>query len=280
MPMKTLDYLITVVDFNQEAIVSLIKKTNIKGHILVGNQKRKEYSEEHISVGAADVDIFNLDSKGVSLNRNFLLSKSQADYVTFLDDDIFLSPNYFEIIETELAQKWSDDYSIRFNVQSLNPSRRIRQINKSKKMRLYDLRQYGVCGVLFNRNYLMKNKILFREYIGPGTKINHGEDFVFLSDYYKCGGKIWQNKEAIMYAEQKESTWQGKNRNIKNELFAHGHNYRILFGGRASLYLLIHMLKHRKYYKNGDYSFYKTFKFGLDGIKFRKQIEKGLAKYE
>ncbi len=276
----TLDYLITVVGFNHEKIVSLIKKTNIKGHILVGNQKSKEYSEAHIDIGDAKVDIYNLESKGVSLNRNFLLTKSQADYVTFLDDDIFFSLNYLESVKAEFDKEWPGNYSIRFNVLSLNSSRRIKQINKSKNVGLFDLRQYGVCGVIFNRKYLINRKIFFREYIGPGTSINHGEDYIFLSDYFKSGGKMWQFKEAIMYAEQQESTWQGKNRDIKKELFAHGHNYRLLYKGKASIYLLIHMLKHIKYYKNKEYSFFKTYKLGLEGIKFRINIEKGLKKYE
>lgn len=277
---KSLDYLITVVDFSQEKIFSLVKKTNIKGHVLVGNQKSKAYSEMHFDIGDAKVDVYNLDSKGVSLNRNFLLIKSQADYVTFLDDDIFFSQNYLESIKVELDKEWPNNYSIRFNVSSLNNSRRIKQINKSKNVSLFDLRQYGVWGVLFNRKYLINNNLFFREYIGPGTSINHGEDYIFLSDYFKSGGKIWQSREAIMHAEQQDSTWQGKNRDIKKELFAHGHNYRLLYKKRASIYLLIHMLKHIRYYKNKEYSFFKTYKLGLEGIRFRKDIEKGLRKYE
>lgn len=276
----TLDYLITVVDFSQEKIASLIKKTNIKGHVLVGNQKSKVYSEIHLDIGDAKVDIYNLDSKGVSLNRNFLLTKSQADYVTFLDDDIFFSPNYLESIEAELDKEWPNNYSIRFNVLSLNNLRRIKQINKARNVGLFDLRQYGVWGGLFNRKYLINNNLFFREYIGPGTSINHGEDYIFLSDYFKSGGKMWQSREAIMYAEQQDSTWQGKNRDIKKELFAHGHNYRLLYKKRSSIYLLIHMLKHIRYYKNKEYSFFKTYKLGLEGIRFRKDIEKGLRKYE
>ncbi len=277
---RTLDYLITVVGFSQEKIISLIKKTNVKGHILVGNQKCNEYSETHIDIGDSNVDIYNLESKGVSVNRNFLLRKSAADYVTFLDDDIFLAPNYLDVVYDELNKEWLDIYSIRFNVESLNDSRPIRQINKSKQVSLFELRQYGVCGCLFNRKYLVSKNLFFREYIGPGTSINHGEDYIFLNDFFKSGGKIWQSKEAIMFAEQSESTWQGQNRDIKKEVFAQGHNYRILYKNKAPLYLLIHMFKHINYYKNKDNSFFKTYKFGLDGIKFRKEVEKGFKQYD
>lgn len=277
---KTLDYLITTVGFSQEKIISLIEKSNIEGHVIVGNQKCNQNSESHFKVGCCDVDLFNLTSRGVSISRNFLLSKTKADYVMFLDDDSSFADGYLKEIEYEFLKEHSFNISIRFNVVSLNKSRPIRQINKSKKVSLYNLRQYGVWGIIFNRGFLLKNNLAFREYIGPGTNINHGEDYIFLSDYYKKGGKIWQNKAAIMSAEQEESTWQGKNRNLKNELFAHGHNYRILYKNKASILLLFHMLKHLKFYSSKDCSFFKAYRFGLSGIKFRKEIEKGLKKYE
>ena len=280
MSMKTIDYLLTFVGLTEDEIVSLVKKTNIKGHLIIGNQKCSKYSETHIKLPDCVIDIFNLTSKGVSRNRNFLLEKSQSDYVSFLDDDISLNAESLNVIDKKLQDIAKKDTSIRFNVVSTNPKRPIRQLSYSKKLKLFNLRQFGVWGIYFNREYLIKNNLRFREYVGPGTSINHGEDYIFLSDYFKSGGKMIQFDEVAMFAKQQESTWQGENRNIQNELFAHGHNYRILYKNMAKLFLLIHMLKHKKYYQNKDFTFMQTYKIGVEGIKFRKSIEKGLAKYE
>lgn len=280
MSMKTVDYLITFVGLAEEEIVSLIKKTNIKGHIIVGNQKCSQYSEAHIKLPDCKIDIYNLTSKGVSRNRNFLLEKSQSDYVSFLDDDICLNSKSLELINSRSQNIMKDNISFRFNVISANPKRPIRQLPNSKKLKLFKLRQFGVCGIFFNRCFLLNNHLNFREYIGPGTSINHGEDYIFLFDYFKCGGKMIQYAEVAMSAKQEESTWQGNNRNIQKELFAQGHNYRILYRNKAKLFLFLHMLKHTKYYKNDNFTFIQTYKIGVEGIKFRKTIEKGLANYE
>ena len=259
----TYDILITSFKKSKEQLLSLLDENNIFGNVLIGNQGSPFYSEEIIVQGNRVVKIFNLTNKGVSKNRNFLLNQSRSDFVLFLDDDVRILNYCFDINKFDLAKAY------RFNLTSRNIQRPIKQINRKRKLSFGDLKSFGVWGIFFPRIFLVKNNIRFHEFVGPGCKINHGEDSLFLKDYLIIG-EIMQINKCVFSVEQSESTWQGANRNIKNELISHGFVYGLIFGRKAKLYLIFHLIKNKHHY-NDKLRLFSAFRISLRGYELYKK---------
>ncbi len=239
----TFEYLITTVNKTLDEIKNLIIKSNVKGRILIGNQQSFEESQTDFELNGSFVSVFNMRSKGVSKNRNFLLNKSIGDFVTFLDDDMSFFENSQTVVEKNVSQNLKFN-AVRFNVKTDNRKRKIKQIRNKKSLSFKDLSSYGVWGIFFKRDYLIKNDIYFREDVGPGTEINHGEDGVFLKTFLDFS-KILQIPKCAFVVSQNESTWHGQERDLEKELISHGYVYSILFGEKAFKKSKIFLLTHR-----------------------------------
>lgn len=266
----TFSYLITTIDKTEDEILSIVSKSNIKGTILIGNQNSEKYSAKTIKNQDNETYIFNLTGKGVSKNRNFLLSKATSDYVVFLDDDVSFLDNAQVCIEQKINNASSEYFAYRFNSLSNNNERPIKQIKKNGCVSFFQLRNFGVWGIFFNRLFLIKNNLIFDEDVGPGTSINHGEDFLFIRDFLKKN-KIYQFNDCGFLIEQNDSTWTGQNRDFVRELFSHGFLYKRAFGIFWHLFLFIHFSKHKALYQNCRKQKYQICK---KGAKFYSIIRK------
>ena len=247
----TFDYLVTTINKTEEEILNMIDKMNISGSILIGNQNSQQNTTKTLVKGKTKVVLFNLIGKGVSKNRNFLLKKSASDYVVFLDDDISFINNSQSIMESLIESNSGRYRAYRFNSYSTNLDRPIKQIKKDKELSLMDLKNFGVWGIYFNRKNLLKKNILFDENVGPGSIINHGEDFLFLKSFVDIkDNKMIQFKQCGFLIKQEHSTWTGSNRDVVRELFSHGYVYKKAFGAMWFFYLLFHLTKHNKNYSS------------------------------
>jgi hypothetical protein len=112
---------------------------------------------------------------------------------------------------------------------------------------------------------------MFNEDIGPGTNINHGEDTVFIYEFLKKHS-IYAYKDTVLSIEQKDSSWQGINRNVKKEIYSNGFIYYLMFRNKGILYGIVNILKHYKDYKSiGRFSdVLKIFKSGFKDAKAKK----------
>ncbi len=258
----TIQYLLTLVKKTREEIVSLLETLSVSGNILIGNQLMNEESEYDIKTDKYVAKVFNMTSKGVSKNRNFLTLKSSADYVTYLDDDMYFDDGTQNEIEKMLEENQYD--AVRFNVISDNADRPIKLLNKRGFVGFRQLSSFGVWGGFYKRQFLIDNKIFFNENIGPGTEINHGEDGVFNKLFLKYS-KIYSIPVISFHAKQIESTWHEKHRDLEKELFSHGYNYYFLYGKSANFMSIIFLLTHMKCYpKRTKYSFLrKNMKAGI-----------------
>ena len=265
--MITIDYLITTFNKTNEELIEIINRSNVFGHILVGNQGMKEDSIKHVEFDGKVITIFNQKSVGVSKNRNFLLKKAESEYVTFLDDDMYYADNVQNEIE-EILPKYRLN-CVRFNVLSDNNSRPIKQLKKCGFVGFRKLSSFGAWGCFFRREFLLENKIFYNESIGPGTEINHGEDGVFLKTFLLYS-KIFFIPKVSFHVSQKESTWHNENRDLKTELFSHGFNYYLLYGKKAKLMAVLFLISHMHCYP--PKTKFKTLKsFMIAGINNAKE---------
>ena len=83
---------------------------------MVGNQGCDEDSIEHFKTEKTNVTIYNLTSRGVSKNRNYLLLHATADYVSFFDDDEAFAENSQEVVESFLNNSGcKENIAVRIN---------------------------------------------------------------------------------------------------------------------------------------------------------------------
>lgn len=265
--MKQIDYLLTTFKKTTTEILEIITNSNITGNFIVGNQCGSN-SIEKVEKNGNIVTIYNQDSVGTSLNRNFILLKSNADFVTFLDDDQIMFDNMQDIIEKMVREKSLP--AIRFNVLSDNPNRPNR-VFADKNLTKRNVSAVGVWGVYFNRIELLRNNLLFNEKIGPGCSINHGEDSVFLYDCLKKFNILNININ-VFHVKQEDSTWQ-ENRDLNIELFSHGYLLFYFYRNISLIVTILYILTHKKYYPKNTSSFYML-KTMIKGIKFAKKAIK------
>lgn len=270
----TFQYLLTLVKKTKDEILSILDSLNLCGDVLVGNQLMLEEGEYSIKTSRCNAIVYDLTSKGVSKNRNFLIGKASADYITCLDDDVCYEDGVQEKIERLVA---GNDYdAIRFNVVSDNDERPIKQLSHRGFVKFRQISSFGVWGIFFKRQVLLDNNIFFREDIGPGTFINHGEDGLFNKTFLKKS-KIFSIPELAFRVKQCESTWQGENRNLESEMFSHGYIYQLLYPKHSRLMANLFIATHvRCYPRETKKAFLKKHMYsGIRAAKERETIARG-----
>lgn len=258
-----IDFLITTVSRDNKAILDLIKKTNLSGSIIVGNQKSKTETVEHFCIDKAEVTIVNMKSIGTSINRNTLLQYCKNDFLTFWDDDSTMVSGAQEYVLAVL-NKIKDFDAIRFNSQSLNNERPLKIIKRNKRIVFKDIKSLGVCGIFFKRDSIMEKHLLFRDDVGPGTVINHGEDTLFLLDFFKNKLSMFQDKKVLIDIDQNESCWYDKV-SADDYYFSQGYLYNIIYPNTKFLHGFYHILKTKSRFKNSRlWNCMKYFKKGTN----------------
>lgn len=271
--MVTFEYLLTTVGKNQEEIIDLIKQTNISGKFLVGNQKAISNDSVHIEIEDKVIDIFNLTSIGTSRNRNFLLSKSNATYITFLDDDIRLEGINSKDLEDVVSKE--NKNALRFNVKSLDPTDIFKQLIDIDEVSYMQMKSFGICGIFFKREILLKNSLIFLPFIGPGNFLNHSEDSIFLFNYLKKKNlKLKSLSPCYFVATGSSSTWRKESRNVQRELITRGFQYSYCFGINARFSFIYHIIKYKAKYKG--VSFFCKLKLFNIGKKLYKKYKKAI----
>ena len=263
-----IQYLITFVGKTKQEIINALDSFDIRGSVLVGNQMSEMNSCEIVKTKNYTATIFNMTSRGVSKNRNFLLKHSEAEYVTFLDDDMhFIVNKQDELVNTLEQRKYN---CVRFNVVSINKDRPIKQLKKEGYVGFHKLTSFGVWGCFFKRVFLINNGLLFNENVGPGTNINHGEDGLFLRHFTSIE-KIYSIPTIVFTIKQMESTWHSDaNRDLEKELFSHGYLYHLIYQNEAILMSALFLITHKNCFPNRTNRF-KLFKYMKNGINASKQ---------
>lgn len=134
-----------------------------------------------------DIDIYSHFSTGVSINRNFALSKATAEYCLISDDDLIYTENSIKRL---------------FDVFKNNPDTDIFafkadcQIERNMPSYSFDLRHpprfYWPIEfeIAFKRDQINRNKIRFNELFGRNAPIlQSGEIAIFLHQAFKRGLK-------------------------------------------------------------------------------------------
>jgi glycosyltransferase involved in cell wall biosynthesis len=196
--------LITTFQKNEEEVVLLLSKNHIEGQPLVGDQN----GESGVIKLPYDKGFFQLimkSSTGISKNRNSLIKCAMGDVVTFADEEVVFDPGYLNIAEEAFLQN-PRAQAIRFNLHSNFEEKNPLNVLENQRLRWPLYNQISCQGVFFRLDFLTNHGLSFDPLVGPGMRVSHGQDALFLEAFHKAGGAILQDKRFIGQIVESENT--------------------------------------------------------------------------
>lgn len=227
---------------------SIVKQSlNFKKHIqiILVDDGSTDHSAEIIKRWQAkfpqNIHYFYKENGGQASARNLGLQHTQTEWVTFIDPDDFVSPNYFweidkvlhlekevTLISVPIAVYKENTGSYSYDTAPLSYCFK----DNIKKIRISDLKnkiQLSVCSALFKTKVIQNNGLYFDEKIKPSF-----EDGKFVADYF-----LAQTNEYIYFLDTvyyfyrtredggstTNTQWQKKEKYI--DVFKHG--YLVMF---------------------------------------------------
>lgn len=198
-----LEVLIATVD--QKNPFTLVGKMKLNSDAIIANQTdHVSYEEKNIKNNK--IRLYNFKERGVGLNRNNALMRSDADIVLLADDDIKYIDNYKNIIIEEFKRNPKADMIV-FNLETSDLARPRFKIKKYKRVRCYNCLRYGAVRMAFKLNKIREKNIYFSLLFGGGAKYSCGEDSLFILECIRKGIKVYSSPKSIGTINESQSTW-------------------------------------------------------------------------
>lgn len=260
---KSLEILLATM--NQEDD-SLLDKMNVNSDIIVCNQNQKKFQKKIYKHKNYNVEWYDFTEKGVGLNRNNALMRSNADICLIADDDVTYINDYDKIIKRQFDENPQADV-ILFNIYSDSKNKRF-ICTKKMKINNFNCGRFGGVRIAFRRTKVIKNSISFNLLFGGGAQFTAGEDVMFIRDCIKKGLKVIAVPDYILkLREERESTWfNGYNEKFFRDL---GASYVYHYGNFAYIFASIQLIRKKKIW----------LKY-IDGKIAKKCIKEGIKKYK
>ena len=224
---------------------SILDKMNISTNALVGNQC--DHNEVvHLTYNNRSVTFYSFSERGVGLNRNNTLMRSNADICIFADDDMIFYDDYEKTIQKAFDENPDADVLC----LNIDDEPKIRPVNKGvHRVRWYNYGRYGAARIAIRREPIIKNGVFFNLSFGGGTTYSQGEDTLFLFECIQKGLHVYAVPVTIAkLIECRESTWfKGYSEKF---FFDKGVYYGCLHFPLSWLLGLRYCIKYRNRYKN------------------------------
>ena len=211
-------------DYLWECLDSLVAQTFPKGDfevVLVLNGCGEPYKsriEEYVSqrMIGMHVNFIHTEEGGVSNARNVALDHATGEFVTFLDDDDYVSPRYLELL-CEKADADTISVCIPYAFKDGDASTPVpyavrdvyEELHEKKEVRISSkVRKYfsGPCMKLIPRSYIQDRRF--------DVRFKNGEDALFMFLISNKFKKItFANKEAVYYRRYRENSAVTRKRN-------------------------------------------------------------------
>lgn len=232
----------TLVVTLQQDCKSLAEKMNIQTEALIGSQCGMEsvYQFEH---NGKNIHVIATATRGVGINRNEVLLRTDADICVLADDDMTFLDGY-----EDTARCWFDKLPqadiLIFNLQEEKP-RRYRNTSV-RKVGLMNYARYGAARLAFRRERVLFAGVMFHNMFGGGCEFSCGEDTLFLHECLKKGLRIMAVPATLAKIHDGDSTWfdgySDKYFFDKGVLFFSLHKYM------CKIHAVIHGFRYRKKY--------------------------------
>lgn len=199
-------------NYLEECIVSLLAQSLTSCEFIFVNDGSVDSSQTIIeSFQAKDtrISLINQENKGVSAARNAGISVAKGTYLSFVDGDDFVKPDFLEQLYSTAIQYGAQIITSNFNTQldgKIISSKPIFETNKV--FSAAEIKQQIVpffvaqdlmntaCNKLYNKELIHSNKIVFP------VGITNGEDGLFnIQAFYKCDAAYFLDYNGYFYRE-------------------------------------------------------------------------------
>ncbi len=201
---NSLSLQVHVVTMNRDDHLFL-QKMNIQSDALIGNQCDCN-KVENFDFSGHRMIMYSWNERGVGLNRNNLLLRSEADIVLFADDDVVYEDGYADIVLKAFEEHPEADM-ITFNVIPLPRSIDPKLNTKWKRIHKYNCLKYGAPRMAVRLSRLREKNVYFSLLFGGGAKYSSGEDSLFIMDCIKRGLKVYAYPADIGTVTFETSSW-------------------------------------------------------------------------
>lgn len=140
-----------------------------------------------------NIKVFSKTNTGVSDTRNYGISKSTGDYITFVDSDDCISKDYVVSIVKKLQENNCDLIRTGYTLIKNNREKKLTYIKQKQKIQNFEDVINGMLTTnLFNSScmFFIKRSFLIENGIKFDKKIKYGEDLLFSIECYSKAKKI------------------------------------------------------------------------------------------
>ena len=240
----------------------LAEKMNIASDAVIVSQLEESDSEEVFDLGDNKVHAIKSTTRGVGLNRNTCLEKSNADIILFADEDIVYDEGYEDKVLKEFSDHPEADL-ILFNVRVCE-ERRTYWNEGYKKVGRFNSGRYPAYSIAARATKLKAAGVKYSLLFGGGAKYSNGEDSLFLKDCLDAGLNLLATPVVLGEEIPRPSTWfNGYNDKI---FYDRGVLYHFLYGKWAKLWGFRWVYKMQRDYAD-KYPFKKAKEMLFLGIK-------------
>lgn len=222
--MKKISVIVPV--YNTEKYVentldSILNQTYKNLEIIVINDGSTDNSKQICEKKALTdnrIIMINTENQGAGAARNLGLSKATGEYISFIDSDDLIVPEYYEVLESMIRENDADIAECKF-VRINNASEKINQIEEerleffSREEKLLQL--YGIDDKLYINTVIMCNK-LFKKELFQNTGILYpinriiDDEFIIYHLIYNSNKIVVTNKIMYGYVQSQGSVMRNE----------------------------------------------------------------------
>ncbi|WP_180065132.1 glycosyltransferase family A protein [Acinetobacter sp. YH16037] len=155
-----------------------------KGLSVVVNQTKDDdfFSEEHGWIKSNQI--------GLSKSRNLAIKNAKTKFCCISDNDVYYINNYDELIVKYFNQYPNADILL-FQIKDDCDIPYKKYKDKVYKVGFFDVLKFSSIEIVFRRESIIANNIVFDERFGLGALYKCGEENIFLLDCLKAGLNIY-----------------------------------------------------------------------------------------
>lgn len=194
-------------EYLYQCIDSILKQTYTDFEILLiddGSLENTFLECERLSLKDDRINVFHKENGGVSSARNMGLDLAKGEYISFVDSDDWIEPNFIEKLVTEINK---NDIDLAVSNLIYDKKNSNLYVNRFDEHKIIELNRDEIFRkMLFEKKIggFLCNKLFKKALISKGLDIalHYSEDFVFTAEYCQNVCRvIWINSDLYHYRQ-------------------------------------------------------------------------------